>query len=147
MADEKKTPLQEAFEQIDEDGSGTLDREEVRSLVEMAGQTFTEAELDAAMTELDPSGDGQVDFDEFKKYWEDNVVAGGGLLKGIMAQFDLLEEVVEIDAQGEEKTVAYNPERYIDDDDEFRARVFALFAMIDKDHDLCITPTEFTKFL
>ena len=47
----------------------------------MAGQTFTEAELDAAMTELDPSGDGQVDFDEFKKYWEDNIVAGGCALQ------------------------------------------------------------------
>ena len=64
-----------------------------------------------------------------------------------MAQFDLLEEVTEINAQGEEKTVAYNPERYIDDDDEFRARVFALFAMIDKDHDLCLTADEFSKFL
>ena len=45
--------------------------------MEMAGQTFTEAELDDAMKELDPSGDGQVDFEEFKKYWEDNIVAGG----------------------------------------------------------------------
>jgi len=144
---EKKTPLQEAFEQIDEDNSGTLDREEVRSLVEMAGKTFSEAELDDAMKELDPSGDGQVDFDEFKAYWEDNIVAGGGLLKGIMATFNLLEEVKEIDAAGEEKTVAYNPDRYIDDDDDFRARVFALFAMIDKDHDLCITTTEFSKYL
>eukprot|EP01043_Picozoa_sp_COSAG02_P044810 COSAG02_NODE_4036_length_5879_cov_4.246886_1_plen_62_part_00 len=50
----------------------------------MAGQTFTEAELDAAMTELDPSGDGQVDFDEFKKYWEDNVVAGGCVLQTVL---------------------------------------------------------------
>ena len=43
----------------------------------MAGKTFSEQELDDAMKELDPSGDGQVDFDEFKKYWEDNIVAGG----------------------------------------------------------------------
>lgn len=33
------------------------------------GTTFTEAELDAAMAELDPGGDGQVDFSEFKAYW------------------------------------------------------------------------------
>ena len=64
-----------------------------------------------------------------------------------MAQFETLEEVVEIDSQGESKTVAYNPDRYVDDDDEFRARVFALFAMIDKDHDLCLTAEEFKKFL
>ena len=64
-----------------------------------------------------------------------------------MAQFEQLEEVTEIDRNGDEKTVAYNPDRYIDDDDEFRARVFALFAMIDKDHDLCLTPDEFKKYL
>lgn len=52
-----------------QDGSGQLDRDEVRSLVEMVGTTFSDAELDAAMAELDPSGDGQVDFPEFKAYW------------------------------------------------------------------------------
>ena len=52
-----------------QDGSGSLDRDEVRTLVEMVGTTFTEKELDAAMAELDPSGDGQVDFAEFKQYW------------------------------------------------------------------------------
>lgn len=35
----------------------------------MVGATFSEKELDAAMAELDPSGDGQVDFAEFKAYW------------------------------------------------------------------------------
>jgi Ca2+-binding EF-hand superfamily protein len=52
-----------------QDGSGSLDRDEVRTLVEMVGATFSEKELDAAMAELDPSGDGQVDFTEFKAYW------------------------------------------------------------------------------
>ena len=52
-----------------QDGSGSLDRNEVRTLVEMVGTSFTEKELDAAMAELDPSGDGQVDFAEFKQYW------------------------------------------------------------------------------
>ena len=41
----------------------------MRTLVEMVGARFTEKELDAAMAELDPSGDGQVQFSEFKQYW------------------------------------------------------------------------------
>ena len=46
--DDNKTPLQRAFEEMDEDNSGTLDREEVRSLCEMAGNVCSDAELDAA---------------------------------------------------------------------------------------------------
>ena len=145
--DDKKTPLQRAFEEMDEDNSGTLDREEVRSLCEMAGNVCSDAELDAAMAELDPSGDGQVDFDEFKAYWDSNIVKGGGLLKGIMTQFQNLEEVKTIDAAGEERTLAYNPDRYIDEDEQFRACCFALFAMVDRDMDLCLTAPEFAKFL
>ena len=37
--DDKKTPLQRAFEEMDEDNSGTLDREEARSLCEMASKS------------------------------------------------------------------------------------------------------------
>jgi|EP01046_Picozoa_sp_COSAG06_P036616 hypothetical protein len=51
----------------------------------MAGNLFSEAELDDAMKELDPSGDGQVDFNEFKTYWEDNIVAGGCVTQPIIA--------------------------------------------------------------
>ena len=78
---------------------------------------------------------------------EPGVVWHRGLLKGIIAQFEGLAPVEEIDSSGDTKVVAYNEDRYIDDDDDFRARVFALFAMIDKDHDLCLTPDEFSKFL
>lgn len=53
--------------------------------MEMAGNLFSEAELDDAMKELDPSGDGQVDFNEFKTYWEDNIVAGGCVTQPIIA--------------------------------------------------------------
>ena len=44
-------------------------------------------------------------------------------------------------------SVAYHPERYIDSDDSYRARIHALFAMIDRDADLTLTAEEFAKFL
>ena len=56
-------------------------------------------------------------------------VKGGGLLKGIMTQFQNLEEVKTIDAAGEERTLAYNPDRSIADDEQFRACCFAPFAL------------------
>ena len=60
-----------AFDQIDADGSGQLDREEIRLLIQQQGgyERFSDGELDAAMEELDPSGDGLVSFAEFKGYW------------------------------------------------------------------------------
>jgi hypothetical protein len=140
----------------------------------MVGARFSEKELDEAMAQLDPSGDGQVDFSEFKAYWvrplrlapsalrtavractglkpdvracaqDENFVKGGGLLKGIISTFDQLEQVVD---ERTGNSVAYHPDRYIDSDDSFRAQIKALFAMIDRDHDLTLDAEEFAKFL
>ena len=44
------------FAEVDKDGSGQLDKEEVRSLVEMMGRSLSEEELDATMAEIDIDG-------------------------------------------------------------------------------------------
>ena len=50
-----------------QDGSGELDRDEVRKLVNMIrAEPFADDELDAAMAEMDGDGGGAVSFDEFK---------------------------------------------------------------------------------
>jgi len=138
MAEVDDSPIGQAFKNIDVDGSGFLDREEVRTLVEMFMGQMTDAALDEAMAELDGSGDGQVDFPEFRKYWYENIASGGGLLKGIMATFEEVEEI---------PGVAFAPDRYVDDDDEYRARIYALFAMIDTKHHVTLTADEFAKYL
>lgn len=61
--------LRQLFGQIDEDGSGLLDREEVAALSEQLGVTLTKVKLDAAMADMDEDGSGEVDFDEFKEWW------------------------------------------------------------------------------
>ena len=38
---------------------------------------ITNEELDNFMEEVDASGDDQIDFQEFKDYWEKNIDAGG----------------------------------------------------------------------
>ena len=55
-----------AFERIDTDGSGTLDREEITTvLTQEFGLTLTDDELEDAFAELDVDGDGQIDEEEF----------------------------------------------------------------------------------
>jgi hypothetical protein len=60
-----------------QDGSGFLDRDEVRTVVEMFMGQMSDTDLDEAMAALDESGDGQVDFPEFRKYWFENLGTGG----------------------------------------------------------------------
>ena len=87
------------FEEIDEDGGGALDREEIRILAKRLGKKLSNDKLDAAMAEMDEDGNGdvctrhnrhhsfpgdgdgsdrlialfdqlQVDFEEFVKWWK-----------------------------------------------------------------------------
>lgn len=73
------------FEEIDEDGSGTLDRDEIRILSRRLGKKLTSAKLDAAMAEMDEDGNGDVDFDEFLGWWKRT--GSKGLLAGLSFGF------------------------------------------------------------
>jgi Ca2+-binding EF-hand superfamily protein len=127
---------------VAQDGSGTLEREEVRELVAMMGKRLTDGELDDAMAELDSDGNGTVDFPEFETYWNTNFATGGGLLKGLMSNLGKLMQQTTDDGGG-----AFHPDRYIDPDDELRARVFSLFKRIDRNGDHNVDVDEFSDYL
>jgi Ca2+-binding EF-hand superfamily protein len=57
--------LRDAFAVFDTDGSGSIDRKELKRLMKKLGQALTEAELDAMMEEVDSNGDGEISFEEF----------------------------------------------------------------------------------
>lgn len=57
--------LKYAFDLFDADGSGYIDRNEVRQLMKKLAQTLTNEEIDAIMEEGDADGDGQISFPEF----------------------------------------------------------------------------------
>jgi calmodulin len=59
--------LRDAFAVFDTDGSGSIDRKELKRLMKKLGQALTEAELDAMMEEVDANGDGEISFEEFKE--------------------------------------------------------------------------------
>ena len=69
--------LRKLFAEIDEDGSGLLDRDEVYELAEKLGATLSTAELDEAMAEMDEDGSGEVDFDEFAEWFAAAKQRGG----------------------------------------------------------------------
>lgn len=58
--------LRDAFAVFDTDGSGSIDRKELKRLMKKLGQALSEAELDAMMEEVDTNGDGEISFEEFK---------------------------------------------------------------------------------
>ena len=53
-AEAERKQLRKLFEEIDEDGSGLLDRDEVYELAEKLGATLSTAELDDARTNSSP---------------------------------------------------------------------------------------------
>ena len=62
--------LRAMFNQIDTDGNGTLDRDEIEQMAQILGMRFNKAQMDAAWAFMDRDGSGEVDFNEFKK-WHD----------------------------------------------------------------------------
>ena len=68
--DENWHRAQAMFRMVDADGSGSLDREEVRVLGEQLGTPLVQSELDAAMRAMDEDGSGSVDFEEFYEWWK-----------------------------------------------------------------------------
>ena len=108
----------------------------------MMGKRLTDGELDDAMAELDRDGNGTVEFPEFEEYWNTNFAKGGGLLKGLMSNLGKLMQQTTDDGGG-----AFHPDRYIDADDELRARVFSLFKRIDRNGDHNVDLNEFSDYL
>ena len=64
--DLSRDDIQQAFDEVDEDKGGTLDREEIHKLaVTLLGRMVKAPEVDQMMKEMDEDGGGDVDFDEF----------------------------------------------------------------------------------
>lgn len=60
----------EAFNTFDADGSGTIDADEMRLLLEAIGETPTEEELLRFMADVDEGGKGEIEFSEFLRAFD-----------------------------------------------------------------------------
>ena len=62
-------PVRSAFDMMDADGSGTLDRSEVRQLCKNLGRKLSNKELDQLIDKMDSDKSGAIDFKEFSAYY------------------------------------------------------------------------------
>ena len=74
------------FQEADADGSGALDREEIRALARNLGSPLTEEQLTVAMAEMDEDGGGEVEFDEFLAWYEKAAASSKGGWASKMAE-------------------------------------------------------------
>lgn len=123
-----------------QNNSGSLDSGELDAVAKQLGKDLTPAELTQMMKELDTDGNGEVSIAEFSKFWKakfTGTLVAGSKLAAMMAQF---ADQKHIDG------VAYHPDRYVDPEDEMRARCWMLFEEIDGNHDNHISYMEFIKW-
>lgn len=57
--------LKRKFSKLDKSGNGKLDKTEVVALLESFGKNWDSENVDKVLKELDTSGDGQIDYEEF----------------------------------------------------------------------------------
>ena len=61
--------LKWAFNVLDEDGSGTLEGNELEGLIQLVGDNPTQNEAKDLLAWLDTDGDGEISFEEFARAW------------------------------------------------------------------------------
>ncbi|KAK3786192.1 hypothetical protein RRG08_020335 [Elysia crispata] len=72
ISEEERKEIREAFEILDEDGDGKLSLDEMRTLLQSQFMTFTDAQANALLAELDTDKSGTIEYDEFEQYVIDN---------------------------------------------------------------------------
>jgi calmodulin len=91
LADEEAERQREArqvFDEIDEDGGGSLDRDEIKQLAKKLGKRISEKQLNEAMQEMDADGSGDVVFEEFYHWWKgQQAQRAGGIFSGLSLDF------------------------------------------------------------
>jgi Ca2+-binding EF-hand superfamily protein len=73
------------FDTLDDDSSGSLNRDKVTQLAKSLGAALSKQDINAAMAEMDTDGNDEVDFFEFYGWWV-------GAEQGVLAQAKLREE-------------------------------------------------------
>ncbi|EFJ49578.1 hypothetical protein VOLCADRAFT_48744, partial [Volvox carteri f. nagariensis] len=64
MTAQQRAEIQECFEMLDSDGSGALDVKEILHAFGALGFTISKDAMSELMSEADPDGSGELEFDE-----------------------------------------------------------------------------------
>merc|ERR1719481_2335601 len=57
--------VQQSFKQIDRDGNGTIDKQELTAALKSSGGNFTQQDIDTLFAAGDIDGNGEIDYEEF----------------------------------------------------------------------------------
>merc|ERR1712243_386272 len=63
---EEEKEVREAFRILDKEGKGTIDSEVLKEILVALDESFTQADVDEIVDEIDEDGSGAVDYEEFK---------------------------------------------------------------------------------
>jgi calmodulin len=69
---ERDDELRELFAQTDSDGDQTIDVLEFRAMMRELDPEMSAQDAEIGFREIDIDHDGEIDFDEFRAWWESN---------------------------------------------------------------------------
>ena len=73
IPEDKINEYREAFDMFDKDGSGTISSNEIIKIMKNYGNPMSKQEVEQMIAEIDTSGDGELDFEEFVTLMEKHV--------------------------------------------------------------------------
>ncbi|KAK3285208.1 hypothetical protein CYMTET_7179 [Cymbomonas tetramitiformis] len=100
--EERDAEILRMFQEIDEDGSGEVEPDEIVQSLKKQGVSITEQEVKKMITIFDPNGDGSIDLEEFSGVMKSNPEAKDWFsqLKEQKAMQDVFKEI-DVDGSGE----------------------------------------------
>ena len=85
LDEEQLQELQEAFELFDQDGSGTIDVQELKAAMRALGFNVQDEEIKRMISDVDKDGNMEIDFNEFKN-----------MMTGRMTSRDSKDEIMKV---------------------------------------------------
>ena len=134
----------DAFKAFDKDGSGFIDAQELRIVLEMMGQSTTDEEIYHMIAEASPENKGQISSEQFKQ-----VIAEQKRFQGVSNEEDTLDAFVALGGQSDKEGAvdAKKLIQIIKDDFEMTIDIEKLIQDIDEDGSGLIEYDEFMSLL
>ena len=67
MSGPSEADIKECFDTFDADGSGAIDKDEIKKVCQQLGVDASGSEIDELIKQADADGDGKIQYSEFKK--------------------------------------------------------------------------------
>jgi len=83
-----KGDMKATFQQVDKDGSGHIDKAELKEVLQKLGGAVSDEEVDACFEDLDENGDGMIKFDEFSAWYMKSETKIKKDVTGLFKRFD-----------------------------------------------------------